>query len=174
MISSEGELQTLQTSANGRLLILEAALTWCRPCKGLQVSTGWWVDMQQGSICNGSGSSDQVWSQVRVGCSQRTRSLQNTTIMSSGQSFMVRCTLWPFLDATLLCCRHGVDMSIDAVCNLQGTKLITQSTSSRMCSRREPRLPSSSTATESCCTRMPAQTRRNWRLSYASMQPMAS
>ena len=38
VISSEGELQTLQTSANGRLLILEAALTWCRPCKGLQVS----------------------------------------------------------------------------------------------------------------------------------------
>ena len=37
VISSEGELQALQTSANGRLLVLEAALTWCRPCKGLQV-----------------------------------------------------------------------------------------------------------------------------------------
>ncbi len=30
VISSEGELQALQTSASGRLLVLEAALTWCR------------------------------------------------------------------------------------------------------------------------------------------------
>ena len=37
VISSEGELQSLKTSANGRLLVLEAAVSWCRPCKGLQV-----------------------------------------------------------------------------------------------------------------------------------------